>query len=173
MSIAFKRKRKGKTDYGKRLRLIASHKPRFVVRKTNKNLIAQIIEFHPEGDKVLVSAHTNELKKFGWISSKSNIPAAYLAGLLAGVKAKKSKIKDAVLDIGLYTPVKGSVIFAALKGAVDAGLSIPHSEDVFPSEERVSGKHIVSNEKTKFTKYDPKAITKNFHEVKDKILKGA
>lgn len=173
MTLAFRRKREGKTDYKKRLRLIASHKPRLVIRKTNKNLIIQIVEFNPDGDKVLISAHTNELKKLGWKASRSNIPSAYLTGLLAGIKAKKSKITDVILDIGLYTPVKGSVIFAALKGAVDAGLNVPHSEDVLPSEKRISGAHIASNEKTKFTKYDPKTITKDFQDMKNKILKGA
>ena len=33
-------------------------------------------------------------------------------------------------------------MFAALKGMVDGGLEVPHSEDIFPSEERLSGEHI-------------------------------
>jgi len=172
MNIPFRRKREGKTHYGKRLRLIASGKPRFVVRKTNKNIIVQLVQFNPEGDKVLASAHTNELKKHGWKLAKRNLPAAYLVGLLCGAKAKKSNIADAVLDIGLHPAIKGSLIYAALKGAVDAGLNIPHSENVFPSEDRLKGKHIESNTVTKFTKSDPKGITKNFDEVKSKVMKG-
>ena len=46
------------------------------------------------------------------------------------------------LDMGLATPVKGSRIYAALKGAIDAGLNIPASEEAFPSQERISGKHV-------------------------------
>ena len=33
-------------------------------------------------------------------------------------------------------------MFAALKGMVDAGLGVPHSEDIFPSEDRLAGAHI-------------------------------
>jgi len=29
-----------------------------------------------------------------------------------------------------------------LKGALDAGLNVPHSEEAFPSEDRLLGKHI-------------------------------
>jgi large subunit ribosomal protein L18 len=47
-----------------------------------------------------------------------------------------------VLDIGLKEPTKGSGVFAALKGMVDAGLEIPHGKDVLPSKERLMGKHI-------------------------------
>jgi len=171
-TVSFRRKMEGKTNYNKRLSLVASREYRMVVRKTNKNVITQIIKFDEEGDKVIVSAHTNELKKHGWKCAKCNIPAAYLTGMLCGLKAKKAGIENAILDIGMRPPVKGSVIFAALKGAVDAGLNIPHSEEAIPSEDRINGKHIVSNNITKFTKFDPKEVTKNFTEVKNKLLKG-
>lgn len=169
----FRRKRQGKTDYKKRLRLLSSRKFRLVVRKTNKNVTAQIIEFKPEGDDVIVSAHTNELRKHGWKCAKRNLPAAYLTGLLCGLKAKKANIKEAVLDIGMVPAVKGSLVYAALKGAVDSGLEVPHSKEVIPSEGRLSGKHIESNTVTKFTKFDAKSVPKNFEEVKNKIMKGA
>lgn len=172
MTVPFRRKREGKTNYGKRLGLVASGKPRMVVRRTNKNVITQIIEFTNEGDKVTVSAHTNELKKYGWKCAKRNIPAAYLTGLLCGLKAKKAGVKNAVLDIGMHPPIKGSIVFAALKGAIDAGLEIPYSKEALPSEERLTGKHIEANNVTKFTRFDPKEVTKNFNEVKNKLLKG-
>ena len=173
MNIQFRRKREGKTDYKKRLRLLTSRKLRLVVRKTNKNVIVQLVEFTQESDKVIVSSHTNELKKLGWKGAKRNIPSSYLAGLLCGLKAKKANVKEAVLDTGFHPTKKGSVIYAALKGAVDAGLNIPCSKDIFPSEKFLLGEHIASNKVTKFTKFDPKEITKNFKEVKDKIMKGA
>ena len=47
------------------------------------------------------------------------------------------------LDFGLERNIKGSRIYAVLKGAIDAGLSIPHSPDILPSDERLSGKHII------------------------------
>lgn len=171
--IQFRRKRQGKTDYKKRLRLLSSRKLRLVVRKTNKNVIVQIIEFKPEGDDVVVSAHSNELKKHGWRCAKRNLPAAYLTGLLCGLKAKKANIKEAVLDIGMVPAIKGSLVYAALKGAIDSGLEVPHSKEVLPSDDRLSGKHIGSNTVTKFTRFDAKDVAKNFEEVKNKIVKGA
>lgn len=171
-TVPFRRKMEGRTNYSKRLRLAASESPRMVIRRTNKNVITQIVTFSDEGDKVIASAHTNELKKYGWKCANRNIPAAYLTGLLCGLKAKKAGVKNAVLDIGMHPPIKGSVVFAALKGAVDAGLEIPYSEEALPSEERIMGKHIESNNVTKFTRFNPKELTKNFNEVKNKILKG-
>jgi large subunit ribosomal protein L18 len=48
---------------------------------------------------------------------------------------------EAVLDIGLAASSSGSRVFAALKGMVDAGLDIPHSEEIIPSDDRISGAH--------------------------------
>jgi len=64
--IAFRRKREGKTDYKQRLRLVASDKPRLVIRRSNLHIITQIVEFHPDGDKVLITTTSKELQKFGW-----------------------------------------------------------------------------------------------------------
>lgn len=172
MILPFRRKREGKTNYRKRLKLITSEKLRMVVRKTNKNVILQLVGFSAEGDKIVVSAHTNELKKYGWKGAKRNLPASYLAGLLFGLKAKKANVNEAVLDTGMHPSIKGSLIYAALKGALDAGLNIPHSDEALPSEERLVGKHIESNTVTKFTKFNPKEVVKNFEGVKNKIMKG-
>jgi len=86
--LGFKRKRIGKTDYRKRLRFLLANKPRIVVRKSLKNISAQIVEYNGKGDKVVVGAHSAELKKYGWQSGNGNLPAAYLVGLIAGTKAK-------------------------------------------------------------------------------------
>lgn len=133
-----RRKREGKTNYRKRLTLLLSHKPRLVVRKSHNHVVFQIIEYHPKGDRVLVSAHSKELTKFGHQGHGGNSRSGYLVGFLGGARAVKSKISDVVLDIGLVSPVKGSTMFAVLLGALDAGLVIPHSEDILPPKEKFS-----------------------------------
>jgi len=142
-SVKFRRRREGKTNYRKRIKLLLSEKPRLVVRKSNRYIIAQIATFDPKGDRIEVCAWSRELNKFGWpFPSFKNLPAAYLTGYLVGKRAIKKGIKEAILDIGLYPSTKGSRLYAVLKGALDAGLKIPHSPDILPSEERIFGKHI-------------------------------
>ncbi len=180
-----RRKQEGKTDYKARLRLLSSAKPRLVARISSKNIMLQVVEYHAAGDKVLVSAHSNELKKYGWLYSRSNISAAYLLGLLMAVKAKKDKISSLIFDVGLRRTVNGGVLFAALKGAIDGGLDIPHSKEAFPSEARLNGEHIASHakkldqEKYKklFSNYlklniKPEEMPKAFAEAKEKIMRG-
>lgn len=159
--IRFRRKRTGKTDYKKRIACLSSGLPRLVVRKSLKNITAQIIAYEPKGDKVLASASSQSIKKLGWNASGGNIPSAYLVGYLAGKRAKDAKISHAVLDLGLQNPAAGSRLYAALKGAVDAGLDIPYDESVIPKQERIHGKHIAD-----YRKID---IKKMFDEVLQKI----
>ena len=184
-AIKFRRRREGKTDYRKRLRLLLVSKPRLIVRKTSKNIILQIAEYTPKGDKILASAHTNELEKLGWKYSRNNTSAAYLAGLILGTKAKKNKINDSIVDMGLHPSIKGSTIYAAIKGVVDGGVSIPLKEDILPDASRISGKHIEDYAKKIkkenpdmynkiFSKYiknnaDPEQFQKNFEDTKKKI----
>jgi len=161
--MPFKRRRLGKTDYNKRLKLLLSKKPRLVVRKSLKYIRAHIVEFSKEGDKTLVSVNSNELKKFGWNFAFDNLPAAYLTGLLIGKKALKKGIKEAVLDSGLHSSTKGNRIYAVVKGAVDAGLKVPVGEAILPTEDRIKGLHIAKYlEKFKF-------LPEKFEEVKKKI----
>ncbi len=178
--IPYRRKREGKTDYRKRIRFISSNKPRLIIRKSLKNISLQIVEFHPNGDKVLLAICSSELKKYGWKANTSNLPSAYLSGLLLGLKAKKEKINEVILDIGLYTSVKGSVLYAAMKGAVDAGLNVPHSDEVLPSEDRIKGIHIANYAKLakepqflqyKKDKFNPEELPKHFEDIKTKIMK--
>ena len=138
----FKRRINSKTNYKKRLALLRSNLPRLVVRKSNKKVLVQIIEYNVSGDKTIVSADSRELKKFGWTLNTRNTPSAYLAGLLCGLKAKEKKIVEVVLDIGLNSSVHGSVVFSVLKGAIDAGLKSKSSDVVFPVDERIKGKHL-------------------------------
>ncbi len=141
-TVQFKRKREQRTDYKARLSLLASRKPRLVVRRTLNNIILQIIDFEPKGDKTLVSTNTRELLKYGWKGHKGNLPSAYLSGYLCGLKAKKKGIKTVVLDLGLLKAIPGSSPFAAVKGATDAGLHVPHDKEILPKEESVKGQHI-------------------------------
>ena len=141
-TVKYRRKREGKTDYRKRLALLKSGLPRLVVRRSNNNIICQIVEFDPKGDKTLVAFDALKLKKYGYLGHTSNIPAAYLTGLACGLQAKKKGITKAILDIGLYRSMPGSKLYAALKGALDAGLEINHSEKILPQERRIQGYHI-------------------------------
>lgn len=154
--IKFKRRMERKTNYRKRLALLKSGKVRLVIRKSLSNISVQLVNFNPSGDQTVVSAVSSELKKFGWTKT-GNIPAAYLTGLLAGKKAREKNVTEAVLDIGVQTSTKGSRIYAALKGVLDAGMNIPHSKDILPSEDRINGKHISEE------------VSKQFDDVKKKI----
>jgi large subunit ribosomal protein L18 len=141
--VPFRRRKEGKTDYRSRRALVLSRLPRLVVRRTSKHIIVQIAEAEVIGDKVAVSAHSRELAKtYGWQGNCKNVPAAYLTGLLCGFKAMAHGMKKAVLDIGLHSPSRGARIFAALKGVLDAGVTVPHSENMIPDETRINGKHI-------------------------------
>lgn len=164
--MPFRRRREGKTNYKKRLKLLLSKKPRLVVRKSLKYIRAQVVEFDKKGDKVLASAFSKELKKLGWKYACDNLPAAYLTGLLVGKRALEKGINEAILDMGLYPSTKGSRIYACVKGALDAGLRIPCSEEVLPSEERIKGMHI-ANYLEKF-----KDLPEEFEKIKEKILSG-
>jgi len=161
--MPFRRRREGKTNYKKRLKLLLSGKPRLVVRKSLKYINTQIIVFDEKGDRTLVAANSKELKKLGWEYACDNVPAAYLTGLLIGKKALKKGIKEAILDIGLYPSTRGSRLYAVVKGAIDAGLHVPCDEKMFPSEERIRGKHIASY----LEKF--KDMPNKFEELKQKI----
>jgi len=143
--VPWRRRREGKTNYYKRLKLIRSGKPRLVVRRTNRYIIVQVVEARVEGDRVIAAAHSRELvKRYGWLGGTGNTSAAYLTGLLAAARARRAGVEEAVLDIGLATPVPGSRVFAALKGALDAGLRVPHSPEILPPAERIRGEHVSS-----------------------------
>jgi len=115
-----------------------------VVRKTNRQIIIQLVLPELTGDRTVVTAISKELLKFGYQGSTSNLPAAYLTGLLFAIRAKKAGYSDAILDLGLNRASRGARIFGALKGAVAGGLNIPHSEAILPDESRIRGEHIAA-----------------------------
>jgi len=161
--VPFRRRREGKTDYRRRLKLLFSRKHRVVVRRSNRYIRLQLISMDRIGDMTLVTVQSSELSKYGYDGGKCNCPAAYLTGLLFGKRAKEAGFDEGILDIGLVTPVHGSKVYAALKGAIDSGLAIPHDPAVFPSDDRISGNHIAAF----LQKPD---IVDNVHAVKDKII---
>ncbi len=187
-TIPFRRKRQGRTDYRRRLKLLISKRTRLVVRLSERNVLAQLTVYEPQGDKVLVSASSKDIEKLGWKASRSSLPAAYLVGALLAKKAAKLKdpIKAAILDLGSATTISGSRVYAVLRGAVDAGLEIPHSDDVLPPDERISGAHIEEYAKSlksaapdrykkQFSAYlknklDPTTFTTYFNKFKEKVI---
>ena len=144
-----------------------------VVRFSNRFVLVQIIYAEIEGDKVLCSASSRELPRYGLTIGLKNYAAAYCTGLLAarrllkqleldevyaGVEEPKGEVITtkadngrtyfvdaldddkkpfrALLDVGIKNTTTGSKVFAAMKGASDGGLDIPHSYKRFPGYSR-------------------------------------
>ncbi|KAH0869987.1 hypothetical protein HID58_077009 [Brassica napus] len=162
--VKFRRRRDGKTDYRARIRLINQDKNkyntpkyRYVVRFTNKDIIAQIVSATITGDIVLASAYAHELPRYGLKAGLTNYAAAYCTGLLLARRVLQMLEMDAeyegnaeatgedysveptdtrrpfraLLDVGLVMTTTGNRVFGALKGALDGGLDIPHSDKRF------------------------------------------
>jgi len=148
-----------------------SPKYRIVVRKTNKDLICQIAYATVKCDRILSAAYSHELPKYGIKIGLTNYAAAYATGLLlarrvlaklglsdkyAGMTKKENIGKFfvieeiegerrpfyVILDVGLNRTTTGAKIFAAMKGASDGGINIPHSKSMkqFPGYNKDSGK---------------------------------
>lgn len=180
--VKYRRRREGKTDYYARRRLVNqdqnkynSPKYRFVVRRTNQRIICQVVYSTIQGDRVLCSADSCELKNYGITVGLTNYAAAYCTGLLAARRLLKSlglegkyegvqevtgeeyhveeEMRDdcrpfkALLDVGLVRTTTGNRVFGAMKGACDGGLHIPHSTRRFPGSSAA--------EKGQKSQYDP------------------
>lgn len=182
--VQYRRRRKQKTDYKARRIMAVSETPRFVVRFSGGNILIQITKSEMEGDHTITQANSYELvKKFGWLGGRKNTPAAYLLGLIVGYKSLNHAIKDAILDAGLMRPKRGSRLFAALKGALDAGLKVPCDDEVIPDADRIEGAIIAEyaggfddplEYERMFSGYlrrglKPELLMEHFREVKAKI----
>jgi len=135
-----------------------SPKYRLVVRISNKDITCQIAYAKLEGDFILAAAYSHELKRYGMSVGLTNYAAAYATGLLLARRLLTNlKLADkyqgntkvdgndynveeladgpnpfrAYLDVGLARTTTGSKVFAALKGACDGGLEVPHSASRF------------------------------------------
>ncbi len=185
--VARRRRREGKTNYHKRYKLVRNKHIILVIRKTNKYINVQFVYPTPIGDYTIASAHSRELiKLFGWRGGTKNTPAAYLVGLLAGLRASKLGIKEAIADIGLHRPVKGSKVFAVIKGVIDGGVKVPVDQEMLPSDDRVKGvtiaeyaKMLSEKDPEKFNRqfsmllrsgFDPRNIVEHFEHVKNAII---
>lgn len=179
----FRRIRERKTNYRKREKLLVGKKDFVTVNVSDQNISAQLIRPDLLGDKVMASVHSNELLSYGWKGSRKNIPSCYLVGLLLGKKCLQKKISSAILYIGKrhFT----TKIAACLKGLSEAGLEMPFSENILPSEDRIQGNHIAdyakklkANDdvyKSRFSSnlgsgLEPEKYPSHFSEVKDKIV---
>jgi large subunit ribosomal protein L18 len=169
-----RRRREVRTDYHQRLRLLKSGKPRLVARKSNKHTTAQLVSPGPDGDETIASAHSSDLEDHGWEAPTGNLPAAYLTGFLAGKRALDAGLEEAVLDIGLNTATPGSKVFAVQEGAIDAGLDIPHNEDVLAEWPRNRGEHIAEyaeqlDEPLYGGDFDATELPEHFDEVRETL----
>ncbi|KAK3204239.1 hypothetical protein Dsin_018285 [Dipteronia sinensis] len=132
-------------------------KYRFVVRFTNKDITAQIVSASITGDNILAAAYSHELPRYGLEVGLTNYAAAYCTGLLLARRVLKMLEMDdeyegnveatgedfsvepadsrrpfrALLDVGLIRTTTGNRVFGTLKGALDGGLDIPHSDKRF------------------------------------------
>ncbi|XP_078074996.1 large ribosomal subunit protein uL18A [Mustelus asterias] len=134
-------------------------KYRMIVRFTNRDIICQIAYAKIEGDIIVSAAYGHELPKYGIKVGLTNYAASYCTGLLLARRLLNKFGLDKVyegqvdvtgdeynvesidgkpsaftcyLDAGLARTTTGNKVFGALKGAVDGGLSIPHSTKRFP-----------------------------------------
>ena len=181
----FRRIRERKTNYRKREKLLIGKKDFVTVNVSDQNVSAQLIRPNLIGDTVMASVHSNELLSYGWKGSRKNMPSCYLVGLLLGKKCIQKKITKAILYIGKrhFT----TKIAACLKGLSEAGLEMPFSENIIPSEERIQGNHIAeyakklkTNDalyKSRFSSnlgsgLEPEKYPIHFSEVKDRIVNG-
>lgn len=158
--VPMKRRRKNITDYRSRKALITGELPRVIVRKSNRYVRVQIANYVDSGDRIIASAFSKELAKLGWEGNFDSTPAGYLTGFMAGRRCVAAGIQEAVLDIGRHMPAKGSVVFAALRGVLDAGVSVPHNDEILPSDDRIAGKHLSDKVQAKFS------------EIKSNLQKG-
>ena len=146
MKTPRRRRLEAKTDYKARLALLKSAKPRIVIRKTNHYIIIQIVKSEIAQDKVLVGNTSKILLSKGlppeFSGSLKSLGASYLTGFLIGKQAIKLRINEAILDVGMNRNIKNSRIYAAWKGAVDAGLKSPHNEKVLPPMESIKSEKI-------------------------------
>ncbi|MFB6111843.1 MAG: 50S ribosomal protein L18 [Halobacteriaceae archaeon] len=173
--VPMRRRREVRTDYHQRLRLLKSGKSRLVARRSNNHVRAQLVTTGPEGDETLAAAHSSDLADYGWEAPTGNVPSAYLTGLLAGYRAVEAGLEEAVLDIGLNSPTSGAKVFAVQEGAIDAGLEVPHNDDVFPAWPRTRGEHIADyaaeqEDGLYAGPFDATELPAHFDDVRDSIM---
>lgn len=176
-------------------------KYRMIVRFTNKDIICQIAYARIEGDVIVAAAYAHELPQYGVKVGLTNYAAAYSTGLLLARRLLRKFNMDSIyegvveangedftvedaegqpgafrcyLDVGLARTTTGARVFGAMKGAVDGGLDIPHSNKRFPGYDaeskefnaEVHRKHIFAQHVAEYMKMlmdeDEEAYKKQF-----------
>lgn len=160
--VPMRRRREGRTDYGKRLELLKSGELRAVVRISNKHATVQFVAYTPDGDETVVTAVSQQLEELGWDNNTGNLSAAYLTGYLAATKALADGAERAVPDMGVRDQQYASRAYAALQGVRDAGIEMSLDESVLPADERVQGEHADA--------YESDGIADQFETVRDNIV---
>jgi len=172
--VPMRRRREARTNYHQRLRLLKSGKPRLVARKSNRHVRAQLMLTGPQGDETIASATSEDLAEYGWEAPTGNLPTAYLTGLLAGKRAVEAGLEAAVLDIGLNTATPGNKVFAVQEGVIDAGLEVPHNDDVFADWGRTRGEHIAEYAEAQDGLYagdfDATTLPEHFDSVRERLM---
>ncbi|KAJ8919066.1 hypothetical protein NQ315_016973 [Exocentrus adspersus] len=176
-------------------------KYRLIVRLSNRDITCQIAYSRIEGDKVVCAAYSHELPRYGIKAGLTNYASAYATGLLLARRLLKKLGLDNLyagttdvtgdeynvegvengpaafrcyLDVGLQRTSTGARVFAAMKGAVDGGLNIPHSTKRFPGYDNESksfnaevhrshifGNHVADYMRT-LEEEDPEAFKRQF-----------
>ncbi|XP_074165570.1 large ribosomal subunit protein uL18-like [Sminthopsis crassicaudata] len=180
-----------------------------IVWVTKRNIIYQIAYARIEGDRNVCATYAHKSPKFGVKVGLTNYAAAYCTGLLLARRLLNRFGMDKIyegqvevtgdeynvesidgqpgaftcyLDAGLARTTTGNKVFGALKGAVDGGLSIPHSTKCFPGydsesqefDAEVHCKHIMDQNVADYMHYlmeeDEDAYKKQFSQyIKNNI----
>lgn len=146
MKTIKKRRKQHKTDYGNRLKLLKSGKPRIVFRRSNKYILVQYVESNAAQDKIVFGTNSKNLLKYGWPEnakgSLKSLVASYLTGYLVGKQIKDKKLDKPIVDFGMLRMVQKGKQYAFLKGLIEAGIDVGCPEKAFPSEDRLKGEHM-------------------------------
>jgi len=144
-----------------------TQKYRLVVRFSNRDITCQIAYATIAGDKMVCSAYAHELSSYGLKVGQTNYSSAYCVGLLCALRSRsalglekthssaemtnkalgaESTDKElrpftVVLDRGLKRTSTGSKVFAALKGAQDGNINLPHSEKRYVGYDSITKKY--------------------------------
>jgi large subunit ribosomal protein L18 len=139
-NLTLKRNRQRKTNFRKRAALLLSRSSFIVAKISDQNISSQVLKPMINGDIVICSAHSRELRKYGWKGSMNSLPACFLTGFLLGKKSVANAMNNAILYTG--TDSFTSRVAACLKGIVAAGVNVPVSQENLPIDDRINGKHI-------------------------------
>nr|AJS12529.1 50S ribosomal protein L18P [uncultured archaeon] len=115
-----KRRLEAKTDYKARLELLKSGKPRLVIRKTSRYIIAQIVLSENAQDKVLKGFTSLSLVKKGLPKDKiGNIQKSRIYALVKGVIDGGLKIPASTNSIPSIEEIKNDKIsFDKIKSSI-------------------------------------------------------